>query len=221
MIQHDQISQIFIVFAAMIFIYLFTIAGSAVVIFPLVLLLTGIVLHKFVQHRSKNQEDQDFDDTPITNENLWKNFIFYTVIALFGVFMVSEAINVLPLDMTPGLTGIYSLLYEVLIGIAEEEFFRGFVTDWLLTSLPSEYIALFLSAVIFCIYHLAVYGTQIASLVYVFFGGLILSWVSYRTLHISPCMSGHMLNNVGAYVSQNGLHIQRANYAVKVILKVI
>jgi membrane protease YdiL (CAAX protease family) len=220
MIQHDQISTIFIVLGAMIFIYLFTLAGSALVLFPLVLMLVGIVLHRFVQHKGK--ETEDFDETPITNENLWKQFIFYTVIALFGVFMVSEAISVFPLAMSPGLTGFYALLYQVLIGIAEEEFFRGFVTDWFVTSLPNPYVALLLSATFFSVYHLAVYGTVLASLAYVFFGGLILSWVSYRTLHISPCMSGHMLNNLGAYISENGISVGAGiKYAVKVMLKVI
>jgi len=203
------------------FVYLFTIAGSAVVLFPLMLLVLGIVLHRFVQRKGKDTDD--FDDTEIANEHLWKNFLFYTVVALFGVFMVSEAINVLPLSMNTGLTGFYLLLYLALMGIAEEEFFRGFITDYLLSSLPNRYVALFLSAGIFMVYHFAVYGTVFASLIYVFAGGMILSWTAYKTRHISPCMAGHVLNNVGAYFAQNGSVQASAGikFIVKVILKVI
>lgn len=206
MIQHDRISQTLIVLAVCIFVYLFTIVGSALVLFPLVLLLLGLTLHRFVQH--KHGDHEDFDDTSITNEHLWRNFIKYTILALFAVFLVSEAISVLPLAMNFGLTGIYALLFEALMGIAEEEFFRGFVLDYLLTSLPENerfgpWPTLFASAGIFAVYHLAVYGTVISSLIYVLMGGLILSWTAYHTRHISPCMAGHVLNNVGAYIAQS------------------
>jgi membrane protease YdiL (CAAX protease family) len=163
----------------------------------------------------------DFDDTPLSNEHLWKNFIFYTVVALFGMFMVGEAIEVFPLALDPGLTGVYALIYMMAMGVGEEQLFRGFFTDWLLTSLPNPYYALFCSAGIFCLYHLAVYGMVISSLAYVFFGGLILAWTSYRTLHLSPCQAGHSLNNFGAYVQQNGLPTAGIKYAITVILKVI
>jgi hypothetical protein len=212
MIEHDRISEGFIILAVFIYVYLFTIAGSALVLFPLVLMISGIVLHRFTSHKKGSQDD--FDDTSITNEHLWKNFIFYTVLALFGVFLVSEAITVLPLTMNTGLTGWYAFLFEALMGIAEEEFFRGFVTDYLLTTLPNPYSAILVSATFFTVYHFAVYGTVIASLLYVFAGGCILSWTAYRTLHVSPCMSGHVLNNVGAYFTQKAT-------IVRFILKVI
>jgi membrane protease YdiL (CAAX protease family) len=200
-IQHDRISQLMIILGTCIFIYLFTIVQSSIVLFPLILMLSGMVLHRFVQGKNKDQDD--FDETPISDEHLWKNLLFYTVVALFGVFVVSEAISVLPLDMNSGLTGFYSLLYLVLIGIAEEEFFRGFITDWLLSSLPNPYLAILVSAAFFTIYHFAVYGTVFASLIYVFGGGFILSWVVYRTRHISPCIMGHMINNLGAFVGSS------------------
>lgn len=211
MIQHDRISQTFIILAVFIYVYLFTIAGSAVVLFPLVLMLLGLVLHRFVQRKGK----EEFDDTDITNEHLWKNFIFYTVLAIFGVFVTEEAINLVPLTMNTGLTGLYALLFLALMGIAEEEFFRGFVTDWLLINLPNPYVAIGISGGIFAIYHLAVYGTVLSSILYVFVGGTILSWTAYRTQHVSPCMMGHVLNNVGAYLSQNGLNIGTSNSLVK------
>jgi membrane protease YdiL (CAAX protease family) len=220
MIQQDRISQTLIVLATFIFVYLFTIAGTAVVLFPLTLLLLGIVLHRFVQKKRGNERD-DFDDTEITNQHLWKNFFFYTIVALFGVFMVSEAISVLPLSMNTGLTGIYLLLYLALTGIAEEQFFRGFITDWLLSSLPNRYVALLVSGGVFCIYHFAVYGTQLSSLIYVLAGGFILSWTAYQTRHISPCMAGHLLNNVGAYFAENSGISTGIRFAVKIILKVI
>jgi hypothetical protein len=226
MIQHDYISEIFIVLAVSIFLYLFTIVGTAVVLFPIILLLSGMGLHNFVRHRhSKNAEEEDFDDTEITNEHLWKNLIFDTVVALFGVFLVNQAINIHGLAVSSGLTGGYAFLFEVLIGIAEEEFFRGFLTDWILTSLPKgrfyPFDALMISAFGFLIYHFAIYGTEIQSLLYVLGGGFILSWTAYHSLHVSPCMTGHMLNNVGAYISQSAKITTSVTKATRTILKVI
>jgi hypothetical protein len=225
LIQHDYISEIFIVLAVSIFLYLFTIVGTAVVLFPIILLLSGMALHNFVKRRrQKGSEEEDFDDTEITNEHLWKNLIFDTVVALFGVFLVNQALNLHPLAVSSGLTGFYAFLFEVLIGIAEEEFFRGFATDWFLTSIKTRWYpfdAIALGGGFFTIYHFAVYGTVFSNLLYVFGGGCIISWTAYHSRHISPCMTGHMLNNVGAYLSQSAKITTSITKATRTILKVI
>lgn len=220
MIQQDNVSFMFIVLAVSIFLYMFTIVGTAVVLFPVVMLLSGIILHNLYRSKfRKGSEEYDFDDTEITNENLWKNLIFDTVIALFGVFLVNQAINSShSLAVSTGLSGPYQFLFEVLIGIAEEQFFRGFLTDWILTSVKTRYYPypeLGIAGSAFLIYHFAVYGTNPASLFYVLGGGFILSWTAYHSLHVSPCMTGHMLNNVGAYVNTS------LRVTTSVVLKVV
>ena len=199
MIQQDRISRVLTVLAVLIFVFLFTFENSAVVIFPIVLLTVGIVMHRFVSGRA--QKGEEFDDSEIENPRLLKETIYYTVLALFGVFLCSYAIKLLPLAIKMGLTGASATLYDILIAIAEEQFFRGFITDWLLTSLPNPYVAIFISGGIFMVYHLAHYGTALGSMLYVAAGGFILSWTAYRSKHITPCVLGHVINNASAYLT--------------------
>jgi membrane protease YdiL (CAAX protease family) len=125
---------------------------------------------------------------------------YYTVIALFGIFLIGYAINLVPLTIPAALTGTDAILYSVLIGIAEEQFFRGFLTDWLLSVLPSWIMAVSAGAGIFAVYHFARYGTQLNALVYVFAGGFILGWVAYKSRRLSPTMIAHAANNTISYL---------------------
>lgn len=173
----------------MICIYLSTFETTTIVLFPAVLLLSGLAMELYLERK------REFTDS-ITEPATMKQIGYYTVIAIFGIFLTGWTIQQSKIPMQ--LTGYDALLYGMLIAIAEEQFFRGFITDWLLTKFPHPMMALASAAVIFCVYHLARYGTQIDALIYVFAGGFTLSWVSYKSQRISPAMCGHLLNNVAA-----------------------
>jgi membrane protease YdiL (CAAX protease family) len=198
MIQQDRISIILLVLATLIITFLATFDNTAVVVFPVILLTVGLVMHEVVSKKHKTE----YDDSAI-DENLVRTTIWYTVPAIFGMLLCSYAIQHFSLTTESlQLTGYSAFLYNVLIGIAEEQFFRGFITDWLLVTLPNEYGALFISAA------------------YVFAGGFILSWTAYKSRRISPPMLGHVINNAWAYF-QN-LNPQASQFIVtmvKVILK--
>ena len=191
MIRQDTISRTLIILAIMITIYLSTFETTTIVLFPAILLITGLIMEFYLE---KKREVTDH----ITEKSTIKSVGYYTVLALFGIFLAGYAIEKFRPPME--LTGYDALLYSMLIAVAEEQFFRGFITDWLLSKIAQPHMALLASALIFTIYHFARYGTKPEALLYAFAGGFILSWVAYKSRRLSPCMLAHILNNAIAVI---------------------
>jgi membrane protease YdiL (CAAX protease family) len=91
-----------------------------------------------------------------------------------------------------------STLYSVLIAIAEEQFFRGFLANYL--AKQSMLLGIFGSAAIFTVFHLAVYGADISTMFYVMSAGLLLAYVGIRSGRLSVPMVVHIINNFGAWL---------------------
>jgi len=189
-VAHDGLSQTLTILAVMIVIYLSTFETTVVILFPAVLLITGLVLQFYLQRRV-----EVVDSLAESAGNIG----FYTLVALAGIALagfVSPAVSRLP---KMELTGVDAVLYAVLISISEEQFFRGAILNFLL-SLTNATVAIFSSAAIFMVYHFAVYGTSTSNLVYVLVGGLALAWADYRSGRISPSMLAHLINNLAAFI---------------------
>jgi len=185
-VNHDGLSQVLTILAVMLIIYLATFETTVTVLFPAVLLITGLVLQFYLQRRVE-----------VVNHLAESagNIGFYTLVALAGIALASfmaPAVTRLP---KMELTGVDAMLYGALIAISEEQFFRGAILNFLFT-LVNPTVAIFSSAAIFMVYHFAVYGTIASSLVYVLVGGLSLAWADYRSGRISPSMLAHIFNNV-------------------------
>lgn len=189
MIQQDSLSHVLVVTAIIITIFLSTFETTTIVLFPAVLLMAGLIM-EFYLERHREYTDHIFE--PLTMRKIG----YYTVLALFGIFITGYAVKYVELPMQ--LTGYDALMYSILIAVAEEQFFRGFITDWLLSRIANPMVALFTSALVFMTYHFARYGTATDALIYVFAGGFILSYVAYRSKRLSPTMLAHILNNVVA-----------------------
>jgi membrane protease YdiL (CAAX protease family) len=191
MIGHDAFSKMYIVLAVVITLYLSTFDTSATVLFPSILLIAGLVMEFYTERKF------EWHNEPITDEASFKTTMFYTVIALMAMLLMGYVIGNLKLST---FTGFDAVLYSVLIAISEEQFFRGFITDFMLNSLPNTFLALAASAGAFAVYHFARYGTNVNALAYVFAGGFILSWAAYKSRKLSPSMNGHIINNVGSFI---------------------
>jgi len=191
MIAHDPVSQVLTALACFILVYLATVQQSFLALFPAVLLIAGIALQFYFTRQVEVVE---------LTERSTTSLVFYTLVALAGIFIASAAIPfLLPPERKMDLTGLDILLYSVLIAIAEEQFFRGALLNFLLLHVPPA-LAIPASAAVFMVYHLAVYSLNAYALAYVFVGGAILSWVSVRSGSITPAMLAHILNNVIAVV---------------------
>lgn len=191
MIRQDKISKMLIVVAMMLSVYLSTFENTTVILFPALLLTFGLIMEFFLEKKrediSENQKDKE-----------WREIGFYTVIALLGIFVTGFGMQHFGMALAfPGFSG---LAYGVLMAVAEEQFFRGFITDLFLARIKRPFVAVMLAGVTFTIYHIARYGADTSAMVYVLAGGIILSWVAYRSKRLSPSMIAHIVNNVRAVV---------------------
>jgi membrane protease YdiL (CAAX protease family) len=93
---------------------------------------------------------------------------------------------------------LVSIQLSLLIAIAEEQFFRGFITN--LLTVKTGFFGVILSGIFFSVYHLAVYGTSYSSLFIVMGGGIILAYAAYKTRRVSTVMAPHLLNNLASVV---------------------
>ena len=186
MIRQDSLSKMLIVISMMLTVYLATFETTTLVLFPGILLLIGLVMEFYLESK------REFVDH-ITEPKSMKQIGYYTIIALLGMFMSGYMIDMTNMTV---LSGVSAIGFGVLMAVAEEQFFRGFITDFLLTRFPNYILALVTSAGVFTIYHLARYGGQPDAMMYVFAGGFILSWVSWKSQRLSPCMLAHAINNI-------------------------
>jgi len=193
MIKQDNISKILIIASIMVTIYLSTFDTSPLMLFPAVLLLGGLSM-EFLLEKKREEVDDGFELKSL------QNTAYYTVLALFGVFMSGYVAKYFPLQ----LTGFDALLYAMLIAVAEEQFFRGFITDWLLTKTGNPIFGLLASSLVFAVYHLARYGTEPSALIYVLAGGFVLNYVAYKSQRLSSCMLAHIINNCLAVMGVMG-----------------
>lgn len=182
--------------------YLATISTTTVVLFPALLLIAGFVGEHLVE-RSKTKIEQD----PTVSHREWVSIGFYSLIAICGIFMVGSAINfsaIVPAELTQ----TDGLVFTSAIAIGEGMFFHGFILDALLSYrypanlgvFGSPYIAMFLTASIFAVYHLQRYGGNWDLMGYVFAGGFLMAYANYKSRRISPSMIAHWVNNVIAFL---------------------
>jgi membrane protease YdiL (CAAX protease family) len=186
----------FFIFGLLIAMYLFIVAKAEIALYPAIILIAAAAGIEFIPG-VETEEVEEVDEKYMTT------IIVYTAIALVGIFIASLSS---PLLFKSG--SIYSaisslppntiMLFGVLMAISEEFFFRGFVTSYLLRL--GNVMAIVTSAMVFTIYHLAVYGTQPSSLAYVFIAGLVLNFVFVKTGLITPTIIAHVINNILAVV---------------------
>jgi membrane protease YdiL (CAAX protease family) len=175
--------------ACFILIYLATFEQSYLIIFPAVLLISGLVLQIYFS-RKIEVVDSLAQSAP--------NILFYTLVALAGIALASFVAPLLqPPVQKMQLTSFHAMLYSLLIAVAEEQFFRGALLNFLLSSFKGlAFLAIALNATVFTVYHFAVYQTSLGALAYVFVGGLVLAWVAWRSNRLSPSMLAHAINNL-------------------------
>jgi membrane protease YdiL (CAAX protease family) len=181
-VRHDTLSQALTVLACLSSVYLATFQPSTIIFFPVILLVSGLTLQFYLGR---------FEVTDSVVESSG-DIALHTLAALAGLAVAGLFAPLIP---RLGLTGFDAVLYGALIAVAEEQFFRGAVLNMLLAKLPVA-AAIPSSALIFAVYHLAVYGSEAYALVYVSAAGLLLAYVSWRSGRLSPAMIAHIANNI-------------------------
>jgi len=118
------------------------------------------------------------------------NILLWVVICLGAVYVMNWSTTWrVQASMVLG-----SVAFAVLIGVCEEIFFRGFITNWLIT-LVGPVWGLLAGAGVFAIYHFQVYGQDLNSVLITFGAGLMLGWAMYTTRSLTAPVVAHMIVN--------------------------
>jgi membrane protease YdiL (CAAX protease family) len=172
--------------------YLFV--GTEPWLVPFLLLAGSAVINKYAV--------RSVPDDPSIDKRESHQIFYYTLIALagisFGSLFASGIAPRLPTSIISENAGLVAVGFSVLMAIAETQFFQG---ELLMLMKPMGVGAVLASALVFTGYHWKVYGTNQASLVYVFVGGLALAYAAYKTRRITSSMIAHIINNLGRAIS--------------------
>lgn len=179
----------FTLVAVLISIYLSTFDLGVMVIFPAVLAISGLVLQLYTQRRFTYDEEITAPER--------RQMILYAVVGLATLGVVGWfSTQAFPQSIVT-LSVIDRKLFGVQMAVAEEQFFRGFLTSFFMQRWGMG-IGVLLSGVVFGAYHLAVYGLASPGFVYATLAGMVLSYVAIKTQRVSVPMCAHILNNLVA-----------------------
>jgi membrane protease YdiL (CAAX protease family) len=197
MIKPDVLSNSMSILAVLIAVYLSTFNLGLQILFPAILLVSGLAMQIYLLRGFKPAEP----DEPIP----YTRVLTGTLIAFLGFALTGLAVAATTslrgnlFVITPmQLTGYNAMLHAILMAVAEEQFFRGAVSNYFYLLSKNTLIASLASAGIFAVYHLAVYGLAFDALTYVFIGGFLLAYVGFYVGRLSAPMLAHVLNNVMA-----------------------
>ena len=207
----DKLSVTFTVTAALMIIYLETFLGNpASLAIAITLLTTGIGLQVVIWGKIRRDTTMSEKElTTITTSSLiamaGMMFASFTIPRVFVAASLGS-----PLEPVSQLAIYDQFIHGQVYAVAEEIFFRGAVLGFILWQvpydlkfgkllgfklrIPKEWFASGLSATIFALYHLAVYGYTNATF-YVFVAGFILGMVTAYTKRLSPAILAHCMNN--------------------------
>ena len=137
-------------------------------------------------------------DLWLSRKEFFDGVLWFTVV--FGAIAtvhvgVVEIVSHTPFNVTYNVMDLK--VYGILIAIAEEIFFRGFLLPWLSTmGYPlGQYIGVPASAGAWTLFHLGVYGTQPQALILVLMVGIILGFIAWYKKRLWIFMGAHALVN--------------------------
>ena len=193
-IRQDYLSKGLTALAAFTLVFLGTF-GTTLLLqasFIVILILVAFALNSLYKIEF---EDINIDKTES------RSIILYGAISLGVIvsmnFLVPKSLSIFDLSQVPvGQLSIVSMSLGVLIAVGEEQYFRGFGLNLMLTKLPYSFMAILASAALFTVYHLNVYGSSLDSMIIVLGGGLVLGFAAVQTKRVSTVMLPHILVNV-------------------------
>ena len=200
MIKQDGVSIALTVLAASQLLFLGTF-GQAVVgvaVFVLAIMLVGIVLGMWL-----GLADRDERIDPVeTREMLTWSVVGLAVIGVLNLLQLFKPaagtiLSTALLNVAEDARMLVSRMLGVLVAVAEEQFFRGALTNLFIRSVGVAG-SIILSGAVFGVYHLAVYGSQPITMAVVAGAGSVLAYTAVRTGRVSTPMIAHVANNVVA-----------------------
>ncbi|MEM1944084.1 MAG: type II CAAX endopeptidase family protein [Candidatus Caldarchaeum sp.] len=198
MIRQDGLSIALTIVAASQLLFLGTFGPQivSVTVFILAILLVGIVLSMWL---GLSQVDEKLD--PEERQEL----LVWTVVALAAIGLLNllnlfkpaagTILSIALSNIAEDARALVSRMLGILIAVAEEQFFRGALTNLFITRVGPA-ASTVLSGIIFGVYHLAVYGSSLTTLAIIAGAGTVLSYTAVKTGRVSTPMLAHVANNI-------------------------
>jgi len=125
------------------------------------------------------------------------------VLAFAAIYFDNGVVDVLPEGLL-SIAGSPGLVLGVMIGVAEELWFRGFLTPLLANRLKglmngSYYPGIVAQGFLFMVYHSFVYGNNPNALTIVFLAGMVLGYVDLKARRLFPSIAAHCVVNAFAF----------------------
>ena len=191
----DRLSVALVASSVLISCHLYGIMGEAIFV-PMFLPIAGIAL---IHYTSGTQET--VDDDYLTPSGLRSMYFVILGVASLGVFGVIGQ-NLSILSVIEDLSIVDAGLCVGLIAVGETLFFQGFVLKYLKTLFKFAPFAIVGSALIFMAYHNWRYGASPATMGYVLYAGVLMSYICHVTKRMWPAYLVHIINNLIAVGSQ-------------------
>jgi len=186
LVRRDFISNTLLVVMVVVLLYSATFGADLMLksLFVVVMGLSGMAL---ARRFKEDESDPNVTDVEVRQIVLWSGISFGVI------FFMNLTVRVIP-PIFAVVDPVGARLFAVLIAIAEEELFRGFVTPYMARGLGRVAGAV-TAGVIFGVYHLAIYQDSFSNLLVIFAGGIILSFAALRTGRLSTTSATHVINN--------------------------
>ncbi len=182
----DSFGTSLLVLAVMIDLYLATIINVGRILYPSILLLSGVVFLKYYTPLK-------LDARNVSEGNL----LYYSLVALGFTGAIGLVVpQLFQHQSVLDLAGDTRALFLVLMAVAEEVFFRGFLYGFFVDRLHSLWLGNFIQALLWAVYHTAVYGSMQGVLLYILLVGLVYGWADARTQSLTPGMFSHVIVNL-------------------------
>jgi len=171
-----------IVLSLLIFMYHTTLEaeGSNIVLSAVILLVVGL-LFAWVMVGVKFEP---FQLRTMVESLLW------TAMSAVAIWMVNRYV---PFTLDVGF--VSTRLFSVLMGVAEESFFRLFLTTFMYKVTKLSWLAIGISSATWTIYHIGRYGGDINAFFVIFMAGLVLGFVMLYSKMADGVIFAHALVN--------------------------
>lgn len=191
LVQQSTVSYTATVVAVMLLVY---IAAAQIpvlttdAIIATLLALSGPLLSKFGGFYRNDSEPA---------EQAIGNALPWAVFDLAVIFSLGYFIPRTPLDIQSVVQGNLNvrLAFNVLEAVAEEQFFRAFLLNFLLSRVD-PYTSVVADGLFFGIYHFFVYGYSANLILLVMFSGMALAYSDWRQGTLAPSLIAHVVNNL-------------------------
>jgi len=175
------LGTIAIVLSLLIFMYYTTLQTESSVLLSSVMLLVVGLLFAWIMVGVKFE--------PFELKRMFES-ILWTAMSALAIWIVNSKVP-FTLDVSFGSTRLFS----VLMGVAEESFFRLFLTTFIYKITKMSLLAIIISSSTWTIYHIGMYGGDMGAFVVIFMAGLVLGFVMLYSKMVDGVMFAHAVVN--------------------------